>query len=64
MSFDRSKAIAVLTGIVSLVLGIAYLILVQVLDSRGEMIPAPTGTMTRSISIVHSQPQLKDVLIL
>ncbi len=41
MSFDRSKLIAILTGIVSLLLGLAYLILVQVLDSRGEMVPAP-----------------------
>jgi hypothetical protein len=41
MSFNRSKLVAILTGIVSLLLGIAYLILVQVLDSRGEMVPAP-----------------------
>ncbi|MGB7415911.1 MAG: hypothetical protein WA902_17035 [Thermosynechococcaceae cyanobacterium] len=41
MSFDRSKWVAILTGIVSLLLGLAYLILVQVLDSRGEMVPAP-----------------------
>lgn len=64
MSFDRSKAVAVLTGIVSLVLGIAYLILVQVLDSRGGMIPAPTGMIFKDISIVYSQLQLQNILVL
>jgi hypothetical protein len=43
MNFDRSKTIAIITGAVSLLLGILYLILVQILDSRGEMIPAPIG---------------------
>jgi hypothetical protein len=38
---DRSKFIAILTGAISLILGIAYLTVVQLLDMRGEMIPAP-----------------------
>ena len=38
---DRSKIVAVVTGIISLVLAIAYLIVVQIIDSRGEMLPAP-----------------------
>lgn len=38
---DRSKLVAVITGIIALLLGIAYLALVQFLDFRGEMIPAP-----------------------
>jgi hypothetical protein len=42
-SFDRSKFIAILTGIISLVLGVGYLLLVQLLDFRGEMLPAPIG---------------------
>lgn len=41
MNIDRSKVIAIITGIFSLLLGILYLGLVQVLDFRGEMIPAP-----------------------
>jgi hypothetical protein len=60
MSFDRSKAVAVLTGVVSLLLGIAYLILVQVLDSRGEMVPAPTGLAAGSSSMIYLQPQLQE----
>jgi hypothetical protein len=41
MPEKRSKLIAVITGAISLALGIGYLILVQFLDSRGEMLPAP-----------------------
>jgi hypothetical protein len=38
---DRSKIVAIVTGAISLLLAVGYLILVQLLDSRGEMIPAP-----------------------
>lgn len=38
---DRSKLVAIVTGAISLGLAIAYLILVQLLDSRGPMVPAP-----------------------
>ncbi len=38
---DRSKIVAVITGVISLGLAIAYLLLVQFLDSRGPMVPAP-----------------------
>ncbi|MGG6269385.1 MULTISPECIES: hypothetical protein [unclassified Leptolyngbya] len=37
----RSKFVAILTGIISLALGLGYLLLVQLLDFRGEMLPAP-----------------------
>ncbi len=40
---DRSKLLAIVTGAISLILGIAYLTVVQLLDLRGQMIPAPTG---------------------
>ncbi len=42
---ERSKLVAVLTGAISLLLGIAYLVLVQILDWRGEMLPAPIEGM-------------------
>lgn len=38
---DRGKIIAVITGVISVVLAIAYLVLVSLLDSRGLMQPAP-----------------------
>lgn len=40
---DRSKVVAILTGAVSLLLAVGYLLLVQLLDFRGEMLPAPVG---------------------
>ncbi len=38
---DRSKVVAIITGVISLGLALAYLLLVQFLDSRGPMVPAP-----------------------
>ncbi len=40
---DRSKIVAIITGALSILLAIAYLLLVQVLDFRGEMVPAPVS---------------------
>ncbi len=38
---EKGRITAIITGAISLILAIAYLILVQILDFRGEMIPAP-----------------------
>ncbi len=38
---DRSKLVAIITGVISLILAVAYLVMVQLLDFRGEMLPAP-----------------------
>lgn len=38
---DRSKIVAVVTGAIAILLSVAYLLIVQFLDMRGEMIPAP-----------------------
>jgi len=35
---NRSKLIAVITGAISIILAIAYLVIVQLLDFRGEML--------------------------
>jgi hypothetical protein len=40
---DRSKFVAIATGAIAIALSLVYLILVQLLDSRGEMLPAPLG---------------------
>lgn len=39
----RSQWVAVITGIFAVGLGLGYLLLVQVLDWRGEMLPAPVS---------------------
>lgn len=40
-AMDRSKIVAVITGAIAILLSIAYLLIVQFLDFRGEMVPAP-----------------------
>lgn len=42
---DRSKVVAVITGAIAILLSIAYLLIVQLLDWRGEMIPAPVDLL-------------------
>ena len=42
---DRGKIVAIITGVISITIAIAYLIMVQLLDFRGEMIPAPISLL-------------------
>jgi len=44
---NRSKLVAIITGAISIILAIAYLIIVQLLDFRGEMLPAPQSHLTQ-----------------
>jgi hypothetical protein len=39
---NRSKIVAIITGAISILLALAYLIIVQILDYR-DMQPAPIG---------------------
>ncbi|MEG4007615.1 hypothetical protein QUA41_18595 [Microcoleus sp. Pol11C1] len=48
---DRSKIIAIITGVISLILAVAYLLLVTILDFRGEMVPAPQSQLPLSMPI-------------
>ena len=45
---DRSKLVAIITGAISIILAIAYLIVVQLLDFRGEMLPAPQSQLPQT----------------
>ena len=49
---ERSKLVAIITGAISLILAIAYLTLVQFLDSR-EMIPAPVSQLPPGVEIAQ-----------
>lgn len=46
---NRSKLIAIITGAIAIALSLAYLIVVQLLDFRGEMLPAPIGLLVNSV---------------
>jgi hypothetical protein len=47
---DRGKIVAIITGAISVILAIAYLVLVQILDFRGEMLPAPIDNFSSLFS--------------
>ena len=50
---ERSKLVAIITGAISLILAIAYLLLVQLLDLRGEMLPAPVSQLQQGVEVAH-----------
>lgn len=50
---DRSKIIAIITGAIAIALSLAYLLLVQLLDFRGEMVPAPISFAPAAGSIAQ-----------
>ena len=56
---DRSKIVAIVTGAISLLLAIAYLLLVQLLDFRGEMIPAPVSQLPPTLEVAGGEPLYK-----
>lgn len=43
---DSGKIVAIITGAISIALALAYLILVQILDFRGQMLPAPLDDLS------------------
>ncbi len=48
---DKGKIVAVITGVISILIAIAYLVIVQLIDFRGEMIPAPISQFSIPMSI-------------
>ena len=50
---DRSKLVAIITGAISLLLATGYLVLVQLLDFRGDMMPAPVSVLPIQKSILQ-----------
>ena len=49
---DISKFVAIITGAISIIIAIAYLILVQFLDFRGEMKPAPISQIQQPSVVI------------
>lgn len=55
---NRGKIVAIITGAISILLAIAYLLLVQLLDFRGEMKPAPISQLShQSLVVAYSLPE-------
>ncbi|MEH2196523.1 MAG: hypothetical protein V7K98_28300 [Nostoc sp.] len=57
---ERSKIIAILTGAISVILAIAYLILVQLLDYR-DMKPAPISQFDQAPVIISAFWQIDKI---
>jgi hypothetical protein len=53
---NRSKIVAVITGVISILLAVGYLILVQLLDFRGEMKPAPISQGEQVMIVIIESP--------
>ncbi|MGB5960020.1 MAG: hypothetical protein WBG73_05120 [Coleofasciculaceae cyanobacterium] len=49
---DRKKFVAIITGAISVILAVGYLLLVQFLDFRGEMLPAPISQVPLGVEIL------------
>lgn len=52
---DRGKIVAIVTGAISVLLALGYLLLVQLLDFRGEMIPAPVSFIPQVLDILQGR---------
>lgn len=51
----QGKIVAIITGAISILLAVTYLIIVQLLDFRGEMVPAPIFEISRTfVSIIEN----------
>ncbi|NEO97946.1 MAG: hypothetical protein F6K58_04410 [Symploca sp. SIO2E9] len=50
---NRGKIVAVITGAISVLLAVAYLLLVQLLDFRGEMVPAPVSNLHHQVEFAQ-----------
>lgn len=54
---NRSQIVAIITGVISILLAIAYLIVVQIIDYR-DMKPAPISQLSPQVVIaVSNLPQ-------
>jgi hypothetical protein len=60
---NRSKIVAILTGAIAVLLSVIYLIVVQFLDFRGEMVPAPVSDGTHTVEVAQAEVVSTDLLI-
>ena len=49
---SRGKWVAILTGALSILIGVAYLVLITVLDSRGPLQPPPPEALVGAVVAV------------
>lgn len=52
MSQSRGRWVALVTGALSVLIGVAYLVLIALLDSRGPLLPPPPEALGLSVAEV------------
>lgn len=53
----KEKLVAIATGAISILIAVAYLILVFILDHRGEMKPAPISQTPSLLQVIDGDHQ-------
>jgi len=59
MTQSRGRWVAVITGALSILIGVAYLVLITLLDSRGPLLPPPPealGLSAPAASVAVASP--------
>ena len=51
MSQQRGRWVAIVTGALSVLIGVAYLVLITLLDSRGPLLPPPPEALGFSVGV-------------
>ncbi len=49
-SDSRRRWVAIITGVISVLIGVLYLVLITVLDSRGAMLPPPPEALGLTVA--------------
>ena len=58
----KRKILAIVTGGISILIGILYLVLITFLDFRGPMLPPPPEALGAVVIVVASDDSLVEVL--
>ncbi len=50
----RGKIVAIITGVISILIGVLYLLLITILDARGPMLPPPPEAFGWAVTVYIS----------
>jgi hypothetical protein len=59
---NRSKIIAIITGAISIILALVYLVIVQILDYR-DMQPAPISQIHRPVPVAYTKTEVNHEMV-
>jgi hypothetical protein len=59
---NRSKIIAIITGAISIILALVYLVIVQILDYR-DMQPAPISQLQQPVPVAYTKTEVNHEMV-